>query len=240
MTALDSYLRSVRRPEHPELVALRERTAALPFVAMMQGSPSIADLLQFLIGLTGARQVLEVGAFTGCSTLAMATALPPDGKIVAIDISDKWPGIGREYWERSGCADRIDLRIGSASAVLDQMIDEGRVGTFDLAFVDADKDAYESYFERCLVLLRDGGVMVFDNVLFGGAVAGGDEQRPHDEPTGPQFLRELNDRYVEGLRRFNQRVTHDARVDVAMLPMTDGVSIVRKRPAMAAGDQRRS
>jgi predicted O-methyltransferase YrrM len=228
---LRAYLQRVSPPEHAELAALRERTAALPFVAMMQGSSFVGQLLQFLIRLIDARRVLEVGVFTGCSTLAMATALPPDGRIVGVEISEKWPAIGREFWIRSGCADQIDLRIGPATGVLDSLVAEGLTGAFDLAFIDADKDAYDAYFERCLLLLRQNGVMVFDNVLFGGLVPEGTEAEIRLEHRNqPAFLQDLYVRSAEGLRRFNDRIARDTRVDVAILPMSDGVTLARKRP----------
>lgn len=227
---LRTYLARVSPADSPELAALRERTAALDFVGVMQASPFVGHLLQFLIGLTGARRVLEVGVFTGCTTLAMASALPPDGTIVAVDVNDEWSAIGREYWMRSGCADRIDLRIGPATAVLDAMIHDGLAGSFDLAFIDADKDRYDEYFERCLVLLRDNGVMLFDNVLFAGWVPGASEDNIRRANQHiPKFLRETYVRYCEGLRRFNDRVAHDDRVDFAVLPMIDGITVARKK-----------
>jgi predicted O-methyltransferase YrrM len=237
---LRAYLKQISLPERDELVALRERTAKLPFFAMMQGPPSVSQLLQFLIGLVGARQVLEVGVFTGCSTLAMATVLPPDGRIVAIDVNEEWSSIGREYWKKSGCDDRIDLRIGAADDVLNDLLKEGLAGTFDLAFIDANKDGYEGYFERCLILLRDNGVMVFDNVLFGGRVHRGDEADPRqDAPLLPKALQATHLRYTEALRQFNERMAHDQRVDLVVLPMEDGVTLARKKPAMPAAAERR-
>jgi predicted O-methyltransferase YrrM len=228
---LHAYLQRIGRPEDAELAALRERTAALPFVAVMQGSPAVGRLLQFLIQLTGATRVLEVGVFTGCSTLAMATALPPGGRIVAIDISEQWAAVGKEYWKQSGCADRIDLRIGPAIDALDALASEGLAGAFDLAFIDANKDGYEVYLERCLVLLRAGGLMVFDNVLFGGLVPDATEAQIREAHRHePKFLQDMYVAYVEGLRRFNDRIARDQRVDIVVLPMIDGVTLARKRP----------
>lgn len=228
---LGAYLQRIGRPESAELAALRERTAALPFVSVMQGAPSVSRLLQFLIQLTGASNVLEVGVFTGCSTLAMATTLPPGGRVVAIDVSEQWAAVGKEFWIRSGCADRIDLHIGPAIDVLDGLAAEGLSGAFDLAFIDANKDGYEDYLERSLVLLRPGGVMVFDNVLFGGLVPDATEvqiRQAHGHE--PKFLQDMYVTYVEGLRRFNERIARDERVDVVVLPMIDGVTLARKRP----------
>ncbi|MGE0704099.1 MAG: O-methyltransferase [Vicinamibacterales bacterium] len=223
--------------EHPELAALRARTAALPFVAVMRSTPEVARLLQFLIRLTGARRVLDLGVFTGCSTLAMALAVPPDGTVVAIDIDRGWTEIGREYWQRSGCAARIDLRIGPAVEVLDGMIEENQPGSFDLAFVDADKDAYAAYLERCLVLLRDNGLMIFDNVSFGSSAP--EQREARGAPAGPKFLRDMNARYAEGIRRFNQQIVLDERIDIVTLPMGDGVTIARKRPAQEGAERTR-
>ena len=226
---LAEYLARITPPEHPELAALRARTKALPIVGVMQGSPVIADLLRLLIGITRARQVIEVGVFTGCSTLAMALALPADGRIVAVDVTDKWAAIGQEYWTRSGMADRIDLRIGTGVDVLDVLVAQGQAGTFDLAFIDANKDEYDTYFERALVLLRVDGLMVFDNVLFGGRVPLSPEEHRAREPQDqPKVLREVHLRFADSLRRFNARIAQDPRVDVVVLPVGDGVSLVRK------------
>lgn len=232
---LREYLRRISRPEPAELAALRERTAALPFVAMMQSSRTVTELLQFLIRLIGARDVLEVGVFTGCSTLAMATVLPPDGRIVAVDVSERWPGIGQEFWARSGYADRIDLRIGPANDVLDGMIQGGMSAAFDLAFIDANKDGYNGYFDRAFALLRPGGLIVFDNVLFGGRVQPSctEAHIRQELQNRPRFLQDLYVTYAEGLRHFNERIARDDRVDVVVLPMSDGVTLARKRPIAA-------
>ncbi len=236
---LSAYLKQITPPERAELLALRARTAKLPFFGIMGGSPSVSRLLQFLIGLTGARRVLEVGVFTGCSTLAMASVLPPGGTVVAVDLNEEWPAIGREFWKQSGCDDRIDLRIGAADDVLKAMVDEGLAGTFDLAFVDANKDGYEACLERCLVLLRDNGVMVFDDVLFGGRVHR-DGDTGSDTQTLPKVLHMTQVKYAEALRHFNERLAHDARVDLVVLPMEDGVTVARKKPVTPeAGAARR-
>jgi O-methyltransferase len=229
---LRAYLNAIGRPEHPELQALRARTAALPLVAAMQGSPEIAQLLEFLVSVVGAREVIEVGTFTGCTTLALAASVPEGGRVVTIDASAEWPAIGREYWERSRLAGRIDLRIGKADAVLDALVADGRAGTVDLIFVDADKDAYGAYLERALALLREGGVVVFDNVLFGGRVPLEDDDAIRREsPAHPKFLQDLYVRYAAGLRRFNEQIAADDRVDLVVLPMGDGVTLARKKHA---------
>ena len=227
---LVAYLQRINPPESAALAALRRHTAALPFVAPMQGAPAVGHLLRFLIGVTDARAVLEVGVFTGCSTLAMAEALPADGRIVAIDANEKWTAIGKEFWVRSGCANRIDLRIGQATDLLDAMIHDGLAGTIDLAFIDTDKDAYDACFDRSLVLLRQNGLMVFDNVLFGGLTPGATAAEIRQQHVRePRFLQDMYVRFAESLRRFNERMAGDPRVDAIVLPMMDGVMLVRKR-----------
>jgi O-methyltransferase len=234
MDAMHQYVRRVNRAEAEPLAALRRRTSTLPFVATMQGSEIIGQLLQLLIHITGSHRVLEVGVFTGCSTLAIAMALPEDGTVVAIDIDPKWPLVGQDFWRRSECAARIDLRIGAAADVLDGLIGEGLADSFDLAFIDADKDGYEAYLDRALVLLRDNGVLVFDNILFGGHVDAAAKATAITAPRGPRFLTEIHARYAAGLRRFNERIAADERVDLVVLPMLDGVTLARKRPAASS------
>ncbi|HEY5933184.1 MAG TPA: class I SAM-dependent methyltransferase [Kofleriaceae bacterium] len=228
---LGPYLASLQPPEHPVLAALRERTAAMPIVGVMQVSPTLAQLLQLLIRTAGARQVLEVGVFTGYSTLAMAMALPPEGKIIAMDVSASWTAIAREFWQRAGLEHCIDLRIGPATETLDELIAAGGAGGHDLAFLDANKDGYCDYFERCLTLLRPGGLLVADNTLFGGRVVPSfTEERIRGEvPIVPPSLQDLRVAYTEGARRFNAMVAKDERVDVVLLPALDGITLARKR-----------
>jgi predicted O-methyltransferase YrrM len=228
---LAAYLTSVRQPEHPVLAALRERTAAMPIVGVMQVSPTLAQLLQLLIRTSGARQVLEVGVFTGYSTLAMAMALPPGGAIIAMDVSESWTKIAREFWQRAGYDDRIDLRIAPATTTLDALIEAGGAGAYDLAFLDANKDGYCDYFERCMTLLCAGGLLVADNTLFGGRVVPScTEERIRGEvPVVPPSLQDLRVAYTEGARRFNAMVAKDDRVEVVLLPALDGITLARKR-----------
>jgi O-methyltransferase len=229
---LTRYLASIAQPEHPVLSALRQRTAAMPIVGVMQVSPALAQLLQLLIRTCGARRVLEVGVFTGYSTLAMALALPPDGTIVAMDISEKWTAIGREFWRQAGVPDdRIDLRIAPATETLDALIEAGGAGAYDLAFLDANKDGYCDYFTRCLVLLRAGGLLIADNTLFGGRVVPScSEERIRAElPIVPASLQDLRVAYADGARRFNAMVAAEDRVDAVLLPALDGITIARKR-----------
>jgi O-methyltransferase len=229
--ALDDYVRLIARPEATELASLRQRTAQMPFVGLMLGSPAIGQLLQFLIKLTAARRVLEVGVFTGCTTLAMASAIPEGGTVVAVDISERWASVGREYWRQSGVADRIDLRIGTALEILDGLVEQGLAGSFDLAFVDANKDGYDEYLDRCLTLLSKNGVIVFDNVLFGGRVHPSctEAQIRLEQSRAPKSVQDLYVRYADGLRRFNAQIAVDSRVDLVVLPMNDGVTLARKR-----------
>ena len=177
----------------------------------MRSSAEQAQLLAFLIELTGATRVLEVGCFTGYGTLAMALALPPGGRVVTLDVNDDWPAIGRRHWERAGVADRVELRVGLALEGLDGLRAEGAV--FDLAYVDADKKLYDAYYEAALALVRPGGIVALDNVLWGGAVAD-----PDDE-----------DRQTLVLRRLNAKIQADQRVSSLLLPVGDGLTLARKR-----------
>ena len=229
--ALRDYLEKISRSEHETHAALRERTAALPVVGVMLASPVVGQLLQFLVRALMARNVIEIGVFTGYSTLAMAMAICRRGQIVAMDVSEKWAEIGKKYWEQAGCSDRIDLRIGPANDTLDSLIEGSRAGTFDLAFIDANKDGYWGYFERCLVLLRQNGIMIFDNTLFDGRVLPDytEEHIRREAPIRPKSMQDVYVAYTEGLRRFNELIARDERVDVVVLPMIDGVTLARKR-----------
>lgn len=210
---LYDYLLKVSLRETQEMQDLRATTAELPERGM-QMSPDQAQFMQMLVRLTGAKQVLEIGTFTGYSALAMALALPEDGKIVACDVSDEWTSIGRRYWEKAGVADMIDLRIAPALETLQAMMDDpGRQNSFDLAFIDADKDHYPHYYEICLDLVRSGGLIVIDNVLWGGGVI--DESR-QDEST--QMIRSLN-----------EALHGDERIDLSLVPIGDGLTLARKR-----------
>ena len=169
--------------------------------------------MQLLVRLLGARQTLEVGTFTGYSALVVAEALPADGRVIACDVSEEWTSIGKPFWERAGVADRIELRLRPATETLDALIAEGRSGEFDFAFIDADKANYDAYYERCLRLVRVGGAIGIDNVLWGGRVV---QQQANDEDT-------------QAIRAVNQKVAADERVDVAMLPIGDGLTLAVKR-----------
>ncbi|MFO1048718.1 MAG: class I SAM-dependent methyltransferase [Geminicoccaceae bacterium] len=196
--------------EHPVLRELRLLSDDLP-EASMRSSAEQMQLLGLLIELIGARRVLEIGCFTGYGALAMALALPADGKVVTLDVNEHWPAIGRRHWERAGVADRVELRVGLALDSLDRLVAEG--ASFDMAYVDADKKLYDTYYERALALVRPGGVIALDNILWGGAVADPDD----------------DERQTEILRTLTTKIRDDARVSPVLLPVGDGVLLARKR-----------
>lgn len=201
---------SLREPE--VLRRLREETARHPR-AQMQIAAMQGQFMQLLIKLLNAKKTLEVGVFTGYSSLSVALALPEDGRIVACDVSEEYTAIARRYWVEAGVASKIDLRIAPALETLDALIAGGEAGTFDFAFIDADKENYQAYYERSLTLLRPGGLIAIDNVLWSGSVA---DSSDHDAST-------------EAIRAINRFVHHDERVDMSMLPVADGLTLARKR-----------
>jgi O-methyltransferase len=207
---LYAYLLQNEPPEHAELSALRERTKALP-EARMQIAREQGHFLAFLIRLIGARRVLELGTFTGYSALAMALALPPDGKVVTCDVCESWAVIGRPYWERAGVSGMIDLKIAPAIETLSQFEHNG--DAFDVIFIDADKEAYDSYYEIGLRLVRRGGLIIFDNMFRLGRVAD-----PADTDPNPVAIRTLN-----------AKIARDERVDRVLLSVADGMTLVRRR-----------
>jgi caffeoyl-CoA O-methyltransferase len=202
---------SLREPEI--LARLRAETARHPR-AGMQISPEQGQFMRLLIELLDVRRIVEIGVFTGYSGLSMALALPPDGKLIACDVSEEFTQVARRYWREAGVADRIELRLAPAVETLDRLIADGGTGSFDLAFIDADKENYDAYYEKCLVLLRPGGVLLIDNVLWSGRVA-----RPED-----------TSRDTTALRALNEKLHRDERVSLSMLPVGDGLTIARKRP----------
>ncbi len=210
--ALHDYLLRVGARESAVARELRAETLRATRAHRMQISPEQGAFMQLLVRLIGARQTLEVGTFTGYSALVVAEALPADGRVIACDVSEEWTAVGRPFWERAGVADRIDLHLRPATETLDELMGQGRSGTFDFAFIDADKANYDAYYERCLALLRTGGVIGIDNVLWGGRVA---------EP-------QANDEDTTAIRALNEKVAADARVDVAMLPIGDGLTLAVK------------
>ena len=209
---LYDYLLSVSLREPPLLARLREETAALPH-AGMQISPEQGQFMALLVELIGARRTLEVGTFTGYSSLCVALALPADGQIVACDVSEDFTKVGRRYWAEAGVEDRIDLRLAPALDTLDSLLDEGQAGTFDFAFIDADKENYDGYYERSLRLVRSGGLVAIDNVLWNGSVIDPDKQ----------------DKDTQAIRALNAKLRQDLRVGLSLLPIGDGLTLARKR-----------
>ena len=210
---LHAYLLANGTRESDVARQLRSHTLEATSAHRMQVSPEQGAFMQLLVKLTGVRRAIEVGTFTGYSALVVAEALPDDGLLIACDVSEEWTSIGRTFWERAGVADRIDLRLGPAVETLDQLIADGQSGSFDFAFIDADKPNYDAYYERCLTLVRRGGVIGIDNVLWGGRVA---DETVRDEGTS-------------AIRALNAKVQADERVDVAMLPIGDGLTLAVKR-----------
>jgi predicted O-methyltransferase YrrM len=209
---LHGYLLGVLPLEPDVLRRLRARTSELP-QHDMQIAPEQGAFMAWLVRLIGARRYLEIGTFTGYSSTAVLLALPPDGRAVCCDISREWTDIARETWADGGVADRVDLRIGPAVESLDALLDEGVSGSFDLAFIDADKENYDAYYDRCLRLVRRGGLIAIDNVLWSGRVA---------EPA-------RDDADTNAIRALNARVAADDRVDAVMIPLADGLTLARIR-----------
>src|SRR4051794_36975390 len=197
--------------EHPAQTALREATKNHPY-AGMQISPEQGQLMALLVRLIGARQAIEVGVFTGYSALTVALALPADGHLLACDISDEYTRVGRPYWEAAGVANKIELRLAPALSTLDGQLAAGAAGRYDFAFIDADKTGYDAYYERCLQLLRPGGLITIDNVLWNGSVA----KPATDEDTA-------------ALQALNIKLHGDERIDLSLLPIGDGLTLARKR-----------
>ena len=202
---------SVREPKI--LAELRDETSKLP-MAMMQIGPEQGQFMALLVRLIGAKNIVEVGTFTGYSSLAMALALGKDAHITCFDISEEYTAIARKYWAKAGVADRMELKLGPAAELLQAMLDKGARGKIDFAFIDADKTNYETYYDLVLQMLRPGGLIAIDNVLWGGDVA---DPRKKDEDT-------------EAIRRINKKVHADERVDVSLVPIGDGLTLARKRP----------
>jgi predicted O-methyltransferase YrrM len=206
------YLLDVSLREHVELAALREATKTHPR-GRMQISPEQGQLMALLVKLIGARRTIEVGVFTGYSALAVALALPDDGHILACDISEEFTAIGRPHWQRAGVTHKIELVLAPALQTLDARLAAGEAGSYDFAFVDADKVNYDAYYERCLQLVHAGGLIAIDNTLWSGRVAA----PAQDEDT-------------VALQRFNRKLHADERVDLALLPIGDGLTLARRRP----------
>ncbi|MBW4630938.1 MAG: class I SAM-dependent methyltransferase [Iphinoe sp. HA4291-MV1] len=208
---LYDYLHSVSLREPAILAQLRDETAQHP-MSRMQIAPEQGQFMALLVQLMGPKKTLDIGVFTGYSSLVVALALPPEGKVVACDVSEEYTAIARRYWQQAGVADKIKLHIAPALETLDSFIAAGEAGTFDFAFIDADKSNYNNYYERTLQLLRPGGLMAIDNVLQSGRVADPQEQ----------------DKVTNTIRAFNQKLHGDPRITISMVPIADGLTLALK------------
>jgi caffeoyl-CoA O-methyltransferase len=201
---------SVREPE--VLARLRAATASLP-QAQMQIGPDQGQLMALLARLIGAKRCIEVGVFTGYSSLAVALALPEDGRIIACDVSEEWTAVARRFWREAGVEHKIELKLQPATRTLEQLLAAGEAGRYDFAFIDADKPAYDTYYELLLQLLRPGGLIALDNTLWSGHVANPDNRDPN----------------TLALRALNDKLHRDERIDVSLLTVGDGLTLARKR-----------
>jgi predicted O-methyltransferase YrrM len=209
---LYEYLLSASLREHPVLAALRAETASHPRVNM-QIAPEQGQFMALLVKLLGATRCIEVGVFTGYSSLAVALAMPATGRLVACDISEEYTAVARRHWEQAGVAGKIDLRIAPALETLDAMLAAGGAGAWDFGFVDADKGGYPEYYERLLELLRPGGLIAVDNTLWDGDVADPGNHEPD----------------TLAIRAFNETLHADGRIDLSLVPIGDGLTLARKR-----------
>jgi O-methyltransferase len=207
-----NYIRDVSLRESNLLKQLREDTSKLK-ERNMQILPEQGQLLKLLVKLVGAKKVLEIGVFTGYSTLCMASALSADGVLIGCDLSEQWTAMAKPFWAEAGVSDRIDLRIDEALKTVDSLIESGAEATFDLVFIDADKENYDNYYERSLRLLRPGGLIVLDNMLWSGYVADSTVSDPE----------------TQALRKMNQKIHKDERVDISLLPFADGLTLAYKK-----------
>jgi caffeoyl-CoA O-methyltransferase len=210
--ALYDYVLSVSLREEPVLRRLREETAK-DSMAMMQIAPEQGQFMALLVQLMGARKALEVGVYTGYSALCVARALPADGRLVACDISEPWTAVAQRYWREADVIGKIDLRLAPALETLDQLIQAGETGTFDFAFIDADKENYQAYYERVLELLRPGGLIAIDNTLWSGSVIDASCQDPD----------------TRAIRAFNEALHTDSRVHISLVPIADGLTLALKQ-----------
>jgi len=210
--SLYTYMQANQPLEHPELRKLREVTSPMPR-GRMQIAPEQGHFLAFLVRLIGARRTLEIGTFTGYSALAVALALPADGLLLGCDISEEWVSIGRPFWERAGVTKKIEIRIGPALDTLHKLEQGGANGSFDLAFVDADKESMDAYYESSLRLVRPGGLVVLDNMFQGGRIL----DQANADPRTPI------------VRKLNAKIAADDRVDRVLLPVGDGMTLVRRQ-----------
>ena len=211
---IEAYLDAVTPAEPEPVRRLREETSRLPAAGMQIGADQAA-FMTLMAKLTGARRAIEIGTFTGMSAIAVAQALPVDGELICCDVNEEWTAIARRYWAELGLTDRIALRLAPADLTLDALIDNGDGGSFDLAFIDADKTGYDSYYEKCLALVKPGGLILLDNMLWHGRVAD-----PSD-----------NSADTVAIRTLNEKIRNDARVESCLVSIGDGVMMARKREA---------
>ncbi len=210
--ALYDYVVSVSLREPPLLERLREETARGP-KANMQISPEQGQFMMLLIQMLGAKKAIEIGVFTGYSSLCVALALPKDGELIACDVSEEWTSMARRYWQEAGVADKINLQLAPALDTLDVLLKDGQAGTFDFVFIDADKTGYDAYYERSLQLIRRGGLIAFDNMLQSGRVIDPSNQEEN----------------ILAIRALNKKLHHDERVSLSLLPIADGLTLALKR-----------
>jgi predicted O-methyltransferase YrrM len=206
------YIRNVSLREHDVLRRLREATASHPHVSC-QIAPEQGQFMQLLMHLIGAKRTIEVGVFTGYSSTAVALALPDDGKIVACDVNKDWTGMARKFWREAGVEKKIDLHLGPATETLDKLLAEGQAGKFDFAFIDADKENYDAYYECALQLVRRGGLIGIDNVIWHGRVIDPEAEDPD----------------TKAIRALNQKLHTDERVWLSLVPIGDGLTLACKR-----------
>jgi len=212
LAELYDYMARVSVRESDTLKQLRAETAK-DEMSRMQIAPEQGQFMALLVRLMGAKKAIEIGTFTGYSSICVARALPDDGKLFCCDVSEEWTAIARRYWEKTGVAGKIELHLRDAQETLQQLLQDGHEGTFDFAFIDADKERYDEYYEACLKLIRRGGLITIDNVLYSGRVADESEQ---DEET-------------KAIRALNEKLKSDRRVDLSLLPIADGLTLARKR-----------
>jgi len=211
---LYDYLLSVSLHETTVQRELRMATDEMK-EAMMQISPDQGQFMALLVNLINAEKIIEVGTFTGYSALTMAQALPEHGRLVACDINEQWTGIAQRYWQQAGVAHKIDLHLAPARDTLTTLIKNGQQEAYDFAFIDADKQNYKHYYESCLQLIRPGGLIAIDNVLWGGSVADTADQQPD----------------TIAIREFNRFINDDDRVEISLVPIGDGLTLARKKGA---------
>ena len=226
---LYDYLHAVSDREAPVLAELRAETLK-DARYKMQMTSNQGQFMQTLVLATGAKRILEVGTYTGYSALAMALALPKDGHLITLDISDEWTRIGRAFWEKAGVADKIELRLAPAKDTMDALIKAGREGSFDIIFIDADKPSYPEYWERAMVLARKGGLVIADNTLFQGVVGASftdDRLREKWSSRPPAVLAELIES-AHAARAFAKKIHKDPRVQLSMIPAGDGITLAVK------------